>query len=138
MNDYDFPEDLLQAKREWFAVERQLDELPLRPWTDAAGVTYRDGRGWTPELARREAVLRKRFRELSIQISIHPYWETLTEGVVAARMALRAAGRAREEDGPGGEGDLPAQEPVPEPPAGREAGEGRDRGVTELPAGVMT
>lgn len=121
VNDYDFPEDLLQAKREWFAVERQLDELPLCPWTDADGVTYRDGRGWTPELARQEAVLRKRFRELSIQISIHPYWETLTEGVVAARMALRAAARR------------PREEPGKDPETGDDPG----CRVTELPAGVL-
>ncbi|MFC7219914.1 hypothetical protein ACFQLX_17340 [Streptomyces polyrhachis] len=102
MDDYKFPDDLLQAKREWFAVERQLDALPPRPWTDADGVTHRDGRDWTAELARQETALRRRFRELSIQISVHPYWETLPAGVVAARMELRAvAGRPpREEAGP--------------------------------------
>ncbi|UGY92454.1 hypothetical protein [Streptomyces gobiensis] len=71
MSEYEFPADLLEAKREWFALEQQLTELSPR-----------------------EAELRRRFRELSIQISIHPYWETFTDGgVVAARMALRQAVR---------------------------------------------
>ncbi|WP_276617708.1 hypothetical protein [Streptomyces coryli] len=102
MSDYEFPEELLRAKKEWFALERQLDELPLRPWTDSEGVEHRTGRGWTPDTARQEMALRKRFRELSIEISIHPYWETLSGGTVAARMALREAALA--EIAEGGEG----------------------------------
>jgi len=93
VSDYEFPEELLRAKREWFAVAQRLEEFPLRPYTDSAGVEHRADSGWTPELDRQETVLRKRFRALSIEISIHPFWETLNGGTVAARMALREAAR---------------------------------------------
>ncbi|WP_419997773.1 hypothetical protein [Streptomyces boninensis] len=130
MSDYEFPEELLRAKKEWFALERQLDELPLRPWTDAEGVEHRTGRGWTPDTARQEMALRKRFRDLSIEISIHPYWETLSGGTVAARMALREAALAQiaEEGRQAGRG--PGDRGSGSPPA--EGGEGRG-GTGERP-----
>jgi hypothetical protein len=96
VSDYEFPEELLRAQKEWFEVERQLDALPLRPWVDADGVEHRGGRGWTPDTARQEMALRKQFRDLSIEICIHPYWETLHGGTIAARMALRRAARSGE------------------------------------------
>lgn len=65
-----FPDDLLQAQREWYAVYRQL-----------AGARH----------TAQTTVLRRKLQHLSVRISTHPYWTTLAGGAPAARMALKQA-----------------------------------------------
>ncbi|WP_419992464.1 hypothetical protein [Streptomyces boninensis] len=73
---HSFPEDLVVAQRDWFAVYEQL-----------AG--REDGAAQT-------TVLRRRLQRLSIRVSTHPYWTTLPGRAPAARMELRELARGRE------------------------------------------
>jgi len=66
---HSFPDDLVQAQRDWYATYREL----------AAG-------GGTDS---RTTVLRRRLVRLSVRISAHPYWAALPGNVPAARMALK-------------------------------------------------
>jgi hypothetical protein len=65
---YAFPDDLLQAQRDWYAVYRQL-----------AGAEHET----------QTTVLRRALQRLSVRISTHPYWATLPGTAPAARMELK-------------------------------------------------
>ncbi|MGW3823389.1 hypothetical protein ACWEAF_13970 [Streptomyces sp. NPDC005071] len=47
--------------------------------------------GYTEKQAAEVARFQEELRRLSIEVSTHPYWSKLGEGVVAARMALKHA-----------------------------------------------
>ncbi|MEC3998613.1 hypothetical protein VSR01_36065 [Actinacidiphila sp. DG2A-62] len=64
-----FPDDLVQAQRDWYATYREL--------------ATRGGSG------AQTTVLRRRLVRLSVRITAHPYWATLPGGAPAARMALK-------------------------------------------------
>ncbi|WP_329129162.1 hypothetical protein OG552_02455 [Streptomyces sp. NBC_01476] len=64
-----FPDDLLQAQRDWYATYREL-----------AG----NGAGGT-----QTTVLRRRLVRLSVRITAHPFWATVPDVAPAARMALK-------------------------------------------------
>jgi hypothetical protein len=64
-----FPDDLVQAQREWYATYRLLAAA------DGAGT--------------RTTVLRRRLVRLSVRITAHPYWTTLPGTAPAARMELK-------------------------------------------------
>jgi hypothetical protein len=70
MTPYTFPDDLLQAQRDWYAVYRQLaaSEQPAQT-----------------------TVLRRSLQRLSVRISTHPYWASIPGRAPAARMALKQA-----------------------------------------------
>lgn len=65
---YVFPPDLLQAQRQWYVVYRQLAE----------------SRG------EQTVALRRTLLRLSVLITAHPYWTTLSDAP-AARMELKQA-----------------------------------------------
>jgi hypothetical protein len=65
-----FPDDLMEAQRDWYAVYRRLA-----------------GTGHTAETT----VLRRQLLRLSVRISTHTYWAALPGGVPAARMELKQA-----------------------------------------------
>jgi hypothetical protein len=67
---YSFPDDLLQAERDWYAVYRQL-----------AGAAN----------ASQTTVLRRTLQRLSVRISTHPYWATIPGRAPAARLELKLA-----------------------------------------------
>ncbi|HEY5834023.1 hypothetical protein [Streptomyces sp.] len=64
-----FPDDLVQAQRDWYATYRELAA------TGTAGT--------------HTTVLRRRLVRLSVRITAHPYWTTLPGSVPAARMELK-------------------------------------------------
>ncbi|MEV0373112.1 hypothetical protein AB0I10_25365 [Streptomyces sp. NPDC050636] len=68
MTPYAFPEDLLQAQRDWYAVYRRLAA------TDQPAQT---------------TILRRTLQRLSVQITTHPYWASIPGRAPAARMALK-------------------------------------------------
>jgi hypothetical protein len=65
-----FPDDLVQAQRDWYTTYRQL----------AAS-------GGAPA---QTTVLRRRLVRLSVRITAHPFWTTLPGTAPAARMELKA------------------------------------------------
>jgi hypothetical protein len=68
-----FPDDLIAAQRDWYAVYQQL--------ADRVG-----GSAQT-------TMLRRRLNQLSVKVSTHPYWTTHGGRAPAARMALRQLAR---------------------------------------------
>lgn len=50
---------------------------------------FPDSPGYTDQQTADEARLRRLLLDLSITVSTHPYWATLTENVVEERMALK-------------------------------------------------
>lgn len=64
-----FPDDLIQAQRDWHITYRQLAE------TGGTGA--------------QTTVLRRRLVRLSVRITAHPYWTTLPGSAPAARMELK-------------------------------------------------
>lgn len=66
---HSFPDDLVQAQRDWYATYREL------------------AAGGGPAV--RTTVLRRRLVRLSVRISAHPYWTTLPGTAPAARMELK-------------------------------------------------
>ena len=64
-----FPDDLVQAQRDWYATYRELA-------ASSAGS--------------RTTVLRRRLVRLSVRISAHPFWASLPGSAPAARMELKA------------------------------------------------
>ncbi|MEV7471424.1 hypothetical protein QT196_38570 (plasmid) [Streptomyces sp. P9-2B-2] len=68
MSSYDFPDDLLQAQRAWYATYRQLAQEVNPSQT---------------------TVLRRTLQRLSVRIATHPYWATIPGRAPAARMALK-------------------------------------------------
>jgi hypothetical protein len=69
MPHHAFPEDLIQAQRDWYS-------------------TYRELAGNSPAGAQ-TTVLRRRLVRLSVRITAHPFWATLPGTAPAARMALK-------------------------------------------------
>lgn len=74
---YSFPDDLLEAQRDWYAVYRKL-----------AGTRHTS----------QTTVLRRRLQRLSVTISTHPYWTQLAGGAPAARMELKQAAWSAADD----------------------------------------
>lgn len=72
---YSFPDDLLQAQREWYAVYGQLADRTL------SGT------------AAQTTVLRRLLTRLSVRVATHPYWATQPGRAPSARMALRELAR---------------------------------------------
>ncbi|UQA92200.1 hypothetical protein K9S39_10450 [Streptomyces halobius] len=68
MMPYAFPDDLLQAQRDWYTAYRQLA---------------------TTENPAQTTVLRRTLQRLSVRITTHPYWATIPGRAPAARMALK-------------------------------------------------
>jgi hypothetical protein len=69
MPHHAFPDDLIQAQRDWYSTYRELAA------SGAAGT--------------RTTVLRRRLVRLSVRITAHPFWTTLPGTAPAARMALK-------------------------------------------------
>ncbi|MEU1630700.1 hypothetical protein ABZ746_36590 [Streptomyces sp. NPDC020096] len=67
---YTFPDDLIQAQRDWYAVYRQL-----------AGVEHEA----------QMTVLRRALVQLSVRILTHAYWASLPGTAPAARLELKRA-----------------------------------------------
>ena len=65
---YTFPDDLLQAQRDWYAVYHQLA---------------------TANHTSQTTVLRRSLQRLSVRISTHPYWTTIPGRAPAARLELK-------------------------------------------------
>jgi hypothetical protein len=63
-----FPDDLLQAQRDWYTAYRQL-----------AGTEHPS----------QTTVLRRTLQRLSVQISTHPYWASIPGRAPAARLELK-------------------------------------------------
>jgi len=103
---YDFPQDLLDAQLalhetraayEQYAQTLPWSAVPMTGWESEKQpyTSFRSGKadspGYTDEQAAEVARFQARLVELSTTVSTHPYWATLGEGVVAARMALKHA-----------------------------------------------
>ncbi|MFK4224381.1 hypothetical protein [Streptomyces sp. NPDC019890] len=101
---YDFPDDLRAAQldlhrthAEYAALCRALpwSVTPEPGWTSEKHVlgdrvvSFPDSPGYTDEQAAEVERLRRRLLDLSVTVSTHPYWATLSAGVVDARMALK-------------------------------------------------
>jgi len=69
MPHHPFPDDLIQAQRDWYTTYRQL--------ADTAGS------------GTQTTVLRRRLVRLSVRITAHPFWTTLPGSAPAARMELK-------------------------------------------------
>ncbi len=68
-----FPDDLVAAQRDWYAVYQQLADRVGGP--------------------AQTTTLRRRLNRLSVQVSTHPYWTTHGAQAPAARIALRQLAR---------------------------------------------
>ncbi|MFJ2279274.1 hypothetical protein ACIOEZ_34560 [Streptomyces sp. NPDC087866] len=103
---YTFPRDLLDAQAALDETRSQYDAYARTlPWSaePMAGweaekqpyTSFRSGKadspGYTPEQAAEVARFQARLLELSVTVSTHPFWDTLDDGVVQARMALKHA-----------------------------------------------
>ncbi len=78
-----FPDDLVQAQRDWYATYRRLaaaGSAPTDRTTDQA----------TDQATAQTTVLRRRLVRLSVRIAAHPFWTTLPGTAPAARMELKA------------------------------------------------
>ncbi|MBY8879016.1 hypothetical protein [Actinacidiphila acidipaludis] len=69
MPHHSFPDDLVQAQRDWYATYRELAAI--------------GGSGT------HTTVLRRRLVRLSVRITAHPFWATLPGSAPAARMELK-------------------------------------------------
>ncbi|MET7620518.1 hypothetical protein [Streptomyces sp. NPDC005408] len=104
MAGYDFPRDLRDAELRRQQVRAAYAALcrtlpwsvePADGWTgdkqlysDYVG-GMPDSPGYTDQQTADEERLRRMLLDLSITVSTHPYWATLTENVVEERMALK-------------------------------------------------
>lgn len=103
---FDFPQDLraaqlalheTRAAYEEYAETLPWSAVPMPGWEADKQLHshFRSGKadspGYTDEQAAEVARFQARLVELSITVSTHPYWATLGEGVVMARMALKRA-----------------------------------------------
>jgi hypothetical protein len=103
---YDFPQDLLDAQLalhetraayEEYAQTLPWSAVPMPGWEADKQLhsNYISGKpdspGYTDEQAAEVARFQARLVELSTLVSTHPYWASLGEGVVMARMALKHA-----------------------------------------------
>ncbi|MEU0837536.1 hypothetical protein [Streptomyces sp. NPDC005969] len=106
MPTYDFPEDLraaqlalhqTRAAYEEYATTLPWSAEPMPGWESEKQLhtTYRSGKpdspGYTEEQAAEVLRFQDGLRRLGLEVSTHPYWSTLGEGVVEARMALKHA-----------------------------------------------
>lgn len=81
---YNFPDDLIQLRRDFRQaeadIEALLDRLPRRPipmpesYTDPHGQHHEPHRGWTDEERAEVDALRARERDLALQLARHPWW----------------------------------------------------------------
>ncbi|HEY3478039.1 MAG TPA: hypothetical protein VGL02_03985 [Streptomyces sp.] len=71
---YSFPQDLLEAQRDWYVVYGLLADRSCS--------------------AAQSTVLRRRLQRLSVRVSTHPHWATYAGRAPEARMALREVVRA--------------------------------------------
>lgn len=110
---YDFPQDLrdaqialhqTRAELERFASTLPWSAEPMPGWQSEKQLhseyrsTKQDSPGYTEEQRDEIARLRKRLRELSVTVTVHPFWQTLGGSeVVGARMALKHAHEAVED-----------------------------------------
>ncbi|MGC5401908.1 hypothetical protein ACPXCP_39980 [Streptomyces sp. DT20] len=103
---FPYPPDLRDAQQALHEVRAACEEYartlpwsaePLPGWEGEKQLHsgFRSGKsdspGYTEEQARQLAAYRARLLELSKTVMTHPYWDTLTDDVVAARMALKHA-----------------------------------------------
>ncbi|MFG2676993.1 hypothetical protein [Streptomyces sp. NPDC048445] len=103
---FPFPQDLRDAQlalhearavSEEYARTLPWSAEPLPGWESdkqlhtTYGSSKPDSPGYTEEQAARVAEYRARVLELSATVMTHPYWGTLTDDVLAARMALKHA-----------------------------------------------
>ncbi|MFE3152347.1 hypothetical protein ACFXJ6_37830 [Streptomyces sp. NPDC059218] len=103
---FPFPQDLLDtqvalheihAAYEKYARSLPWSAEPMPGWEGDKHLhsTYRshkeDSPGYTEEQAAKVAEFRARLLELSTTVATHPFWATLSEDVVTARMALKHA-----------------------------------------------
>jgi hypothetical protein len=103
---HDFPDDLLAAQLQLHETRAAFDALagtlpwsadPMTGWTVTRAlpgggeqVTARpDSPGYTDEQRAERDRLHARLLELTATVMTHPYWDTLANGVVKARMALK-------------------------------------------------
>ncbi|KAB7832516.1 hypothetical protein [Streptomyces mobaraensis] len=113
MRDIEFPDQLLADQRALDQAREELSALaaplpwsvePMPGWSSDPDRDrgYRserpDSPGWTPEQLQAVTALRRRVLELSIAVSTHPYWASVTEGVVEARMALKRRAHEKKEE----------------------------------------
>ncbi|MET8332016.1 hypothetical protein [Streptomyces sp. NPDC005181] len=102
MPTYDFPQDLRDAQLalpqsraafEQYAIALPWSAAPMPGWEadEQLHSTYRSGKPDSPAYTQEEAAEVARYQaELlrpSIEVSTHPYWSTLDNGVVGARFA---------------------------------------------------
>ncbi|MGW7007335.1 hypothetical protein ACWGCW_32160 [Streptomyces sp. NPDC054933] len=76
---YAFPDDLLQAQRDWYTAYQQLASAEHPAQTTA---------------------LRRTLQRLSVRITTHPFWANVPGQVPAARTALKQAARKPQEARP--------------------------------------
>lgn len=103
---YPFPQDLLDAQAALHRTRAECEEYARTlPWSAEPMPGWEadkqlhsnyvsskpDSPGYTAEQAERIAGYRARLLELSATVMVHPFWETLGDDVVAARMALKHA-----------------------------------------------
>ncbi|MGW1496946.1 hypothetical protein [Streptomyces sp. NPDC002402] len=104
MAGYDFPRDLRDSQLRLHQVRAAYADLcQTLPWSvePADGWTgdkrlysdyvprFEDSPGYSEQQSDHEARLRRLLLDLSVTVSTHPYWETLTGNVVEERMALK-------------------------------------------------
>lgn len=104
---YDFPDDLRDAQLELHQAQAEYRALCRRlPWSvepepgwtsekqmlNERVVSFPASPGYTAEELARVDEFRRRILDLSVTVSTHPYWTSLTAGVVDARMALKHTG----------------------------------------------
>ncbi|WP_331757113.1 hypothetical protein OH782_41835 (plasmid) [Streptomyces sp. NBC_01544] len=109
---FDFPQDLRDAQiallearvaYEQYATTLPWSAEPMPGWESDRQLhsNYQSGKpdspGYSDEQAAKVAEFQARLLELSMTVSTHPYWSTLSEDVVAARMALKRAHEPTEE-----------------------------------------
>ncbi|MEG9551420.1 hypothetical protein ACFYUM_35790 [Streptomyces fimicarius] len=105
MTTYDFPQDLRDAQTALHRTRSEYEQYartlpwsaePMPGWQADKQLhsDYRpskpDSPGYTSEQHQQIAAFRKQLLDLSIQVSTHPFWQTLGPGlVVEGRMQLK-------------------------------------------------
>ncbi|WP_331763161.1 hypothetical protein OG571_47445 (plasmid) [Streptomyces sp. NBC_01369] len=103
---FDFPQDLLDAQATLHEARAGYQEYaktlpwsaePMPGWESDKQLhsnyisSKPDSPGYTEEQAAEVRRFQDELRRLSAEVMTHPYWATLNENVVAARMALKHA-----------------------------------------------
>ncbi|MFF9593875.1 hypothetical protein ACF1FX_32605 [Streptomyces sp. NPDC014646] len=107
MSTYDFPEDLRAAQLALHQTRARYEEYatilpwsvePLPGWEGDKHLhsDYRSGKpdspGYTPEQTAEVARFQEELLRLSVEVSTHPYWQSLSSSdLVDARMTLKHA-----------------------------------------------